>query len=119
MPNFFRITYVQNLGAAFSILNGGRFLFIIMAIIVLNLIFIFYIKDKDLSKFEIIIFSLLISGIVGNLIDRILYGYVIDFIDFNSFSYNFAIFNLADSFIVISVILLVIKSLGDKKCKNI
>ena len=110
--NFLSLTYVHNIGAAFSMLEGARWLFIILGIIALNIIYIFFIKDKNLSNFEIVIYALLLSGIIGNLIDRILYGYVIDFIDFTIF--DFAIFNLADSFIVISVILLGVKQWSTK-----
>lgn len=106
LTNFLSITYVQNIGAAFSILQGARWLFIILGIIALNIIYIFFIKNKKLTNFEIIIYALMLSGIIGNIIDRVLYGYVIDFIDITLF--NFAIFNFADSFIVISVILLVV-----------
>lgn len=106
LTNFLSITYVHNIGAAFSILQGARWLFIILGIIALNIIYIFFIKDKKLTNFEIIIYALMLSGIMGNIIDRVLYGYVIDFIDITLF--NFAIFNFADSFIVISVILLVV-----------
>lgn len=106
LTNFLSITYVHNIGAAFSILKGARWLFIILGIIALNIIYIFFIKDKKLTNFEIIIYALMLSGIIGNIIDRVLYGYVIDFIDITLF--NFAIFNFADSFIVISVILLVV-----------
>ena len=106
LTNFLSITYVQNIGAAFSILQGARWLFIILGIIALNIIYIFFIKYKKLTNFEIIIYALMLSGIIGNIIDRVLYGYVIDFIDITLF--NFAIFNFADSFIVISVILLVV-----------
>ena len=110
--DFLSLTYVHNIGAAFSMLEGARWLFIILGIIALNIIYIFFIKDKNLSNFEIITYALLLSGIIGNLIDRILYGYVIDFIDFTIF--DFAIFNLADSFIVISVILLGVKQWSTK-----
>ena len=51
---------------------------------------------------------MLIGGIIGNLIDRIIYGYVIDYLDFNIFGYNYPVFNLADSMIVISIILLIL-----------
>lgn len=112
IPNFFNLTYVRNIGAAFSILPGSRWLFVILSIIALNIIYIFFINNKKLNTKEIIIFSLLQGGIIGNLIDRILYGYVIDFLDFNIFGLDFAIFNLADIFIVISIILLII--VGDK-----
>ena len=109
---FLNLTYVHNTGAAFSILDGARWLFVILGIIALNVIYIFFIKDKKLNNFEIVTYALLLSGIIGNLVDRILYGYVIDFIDVNIF--NFAIFNLADSFIVVAVILLI----GGRNARN-
>ena len=115
IPNFLNLTYVHNTGAAFSIFEGAKWFFIITAIIVLNIIYIFFIKDKELKNSEIVIYSLLISGIIGNLIDRVVFGYVIDFIDVNIF--NFAIFNLADSFIVIAVILLLIM-VGGKNARD-
>ena len=118
IPNFFSLTYVHNTGAAFSMFEGARWIFVIIAIIFLNVIFQFFIKNKNLSKKDIIIYALLLAGIIGNLIDRILYGYVIDFLDFTIFGYDFAIFNLADTFIVISIILILI-FMGDKKCKNL
>ncbi len=118
IPNFFRLTYVHNQGAAFSMFMGARWFFIIIAIIALNIIYIFFIRDKKLKNNEIVIYSLLISGIMGNLIDRILYGYVIDFLDFTIFGYNFAIFNFADSFIVVAIIILLILMCGEKGARN-
>ena len=112
IPNFFSLTYVRNTGAAFSILPGSRWLFVILSIVALNIIYRYFIYDKELEKKEIIIYSLLQAGIIGNLIDRVLFGYVIDFFDFNIFGFEFAIFNIADIFIVISIILLII--VGDK-----
>lgn len=112
IPNFFNLTYVRNIGAAFSILKGSRWLFVILSFIALNIIYIFFINNKKLNNKQVLIYSLLQGGIIGNLIDRVLYGYVIDFLDFTIFGYNFAIFNMADTFIVISVILLII--VGDK-----
>lgn len=118
IKNFFNITYVQNKGAAWSILSGNRFLLIGIAIIALFLIFMFFIKDKKLSKLEIIFYCLLIGGIVGNFIDRAIYGYVVDYLDFNIFGYNFPIFNFADICIVVSVILILIKSIKEEVCKK-
>ena len=118
IPNFFRLTYVHNQGAAFSMFMGARWFFIIIAIIALNIIYIFFIRDKKLKNNEIVIYSLLISGIMGNLIDRILYGYVIDFLDFTIFGYNFAIFNFADSFIVVAIIILLILMCDEKGARN-
>lgn len=118
IPNFFKLTYVENTGAAFSIFTGFRFIFIIISIVALNLIYKFYIKDKELKKYETVIYSMLIGGIIGNMIDRIIYGHVIDFLSFKFINYEFAIFNIADSLIVVSVIILLIDSIRREKCKN-
>lgn len=116
IDDFFSLTYIKNYGAAFSILVNYRLLLIIVSIIVIILLIIFLIKNKLKTKLEFICYSLLLGGILGNLFDRVVYGYVIDFFDFTFFGYNFAIFNLADSFIVISIILLLFDSFrSDKK----
>lgn len=116
IDDFFSLTYIKNYGAAFSILVNYRLLLIIVSIIVIILLIIFLIKNKLKTKLEFICYSLLFGGILGNLFDRVVYGYVIDFFDFTFFGYNFAIFNLADSFIVISIILLLFDSFrSDKK----
>ena len=76
-----------------------------------------------INKFETITYGLLLGGIYGNLIDRILYGYVIDYLDFTIFGYNFAVFNLADILIVGTIFLLLINSFkkggnnGKNSCK--
>ena len=115
IPNFFYIEKVTNGGAAFSILTGGRIFFIIIGLIVLYYIDKYIIKDIS-TKLEIFSISMLIGGIVGNLIDRLIYGKVIDFLSFKIFGYNFPIFNLADTFICISVFLLIFSCIrGDKK----
>jgi len=104
--NFFNLTLVYNSGAAFGLFMGGRWFFVLAAMITLNIVY-FLIKDKKLSKLEIFAYSMLSGGIIGNMVDRVVYGAVIDFLDFRFFGYNFAIFNFADAFIVISVIILV------------
>ena len=108
IKNFFHITYVQNDGAAWSMLKGNRFLLIVIALIALGLMCFFIFKNQNLSLLENVSISILIGGILGNLIDRILYGYVIDFLDFRFGSYYFPVFNVADICIVISVILIII-----------
>lgn len=123
IKNFLSITYVRNIGAAWSILSGSRFLLIGIALIVLFCIYFFVFKEGKLKKIEIIYYGMLTGGIIGNLIDRVIYGYVIDYLDFKIFGYNYPIFNLADSFIVVSVILMIIDSVfnikgGDKDAKN-
>ena len=108
IPNFFNIMYVRNTGAAFSIMENSRVLFIVIGIVAIYLIWRFFIKDKQLNNYYIVIYSMLIAGIIGNMIDRILYGYVIDYLSFNIFGYSFPVFNLADTFIVVSIIMLII-----------
>ncbi len=112
IPNFFSITYVINDGAAFSILKGELWLFIILGFVLLFFIF-YYLQKEKLNIYKTIYYSLLIAGVLGNLLDRMLYKGVIDFLDFTIFSYNAPIFNLADTFIVISVILIVFESLKE------
>lgn len=107
IKNFFYLTYTQNTGAAFSILKDQRLLLLFVTIIVLFLINQVMNKN-DLSKIENLTFGMIIGGIVGNLLDRVINHYVIDFLDFRFFGYHYPIFNLADTFIVVGIILLVI-----------
>lgn len=106
ISNFFNITYVRNTGAAWSILSDNSLLLIIISIFALVLLYYYLIKNKELSRIDIISYSMLTGGIIGNLIDRVVHGYVIDYLDFKIFNYNFPIFNIADTLIVISVIVI-------------
>ena len=111
IKNFFYLTYINNDGAAFSILVGKRIFLILVAIIVIIML-IHYIKKNNIqNKLEIVSLALIIGGSLGNLMDRVVRGYVIDFLDFKIFNYNFPIFNLADTFIVIGVFLLLLKEI--------
>ncbi len=111
--NFFRITYVQNTGAAWSIFSGNTVFLILISIIVLGIFIYFLLKKDIIEKSEIVIYGLLVGGIVGNLIDRIRYGYVVDFFDFNFGSFNYPIFNVADVMIVLTGLFLIIKILKE------
>lgn len=117
IKNFFSITLAKNTGVAFSFLEGKVPLIIIMTTIVI-LIILKYIKTTNPNKLESICYSLVLGGALGNLIDRIIYGYVIDFLDFNLFGYPFPIFNLADTFIVIGIILLIILNIIESRNQN-
>ena len=108
IPNFFNITYVLNDGAAFSLFQGKQILFVILGIIFLGIL-IYYIFKEKLTNYKVIYYSLLIGGVVGNILDRIIYKNVVDFLDFKIFSYDAPIFNLADTFIVIGVGLILIE----------
>lgn len=105
--NFFSITKVYNMGASWSILTGQRWFLIALAIIILILLFYYQTKFVRNNR-NIIAFALLYGGITGNLLDRIIYGHVIDFLDFTIFGYNFPVFNFADICIVLGVLLLII-----------
>ena len=107
IKNFFNISNVHNYGAAFSILYGNRIFLVFISLFALFFIYYFLIKNKELSKLDTAIYSLLIGGILGNLFDRIVFGYVVDFFDFRIFGYDFPVFNIADICIVCSVFLLI------------
>ncbi|MBR2834038.1 MAG: signal peptidase II [Bacilli bacterium] len=113
IKNFFSITLLHNTGAAFSILRSNTIFLILVSILAIFLIYLFFIKDKKLSTINIWLYGILLGGILGNLGDRIFRGYVVDYLDFNIF--NFPVFNLADVFIVISVILICISLLRSEK----
>lgn len=120
IPNFFDITKAYNNGAAWSILSNKQFLLIGIGIAALVIIYIYFIRNKALKRIDIIALSMLIAGIVGNLIDRIRLGYVIDYLDFTIFNYDYPVFNLADTLIVVSMIILILKSIKEEKdAKNI
>lgn len=108
IKNFFNITYVRNTGAAFSIFSGNTFLVMIVSFIIIIGIILYISKNKPSNKIEKISYSLILGGAIGNFIDRIIYGYVRDFIEIDIFGWDYPIFNLADVFVVVGVILLVI-----------
>ena len=111
IKNFFYLTYINNDGAAFSILVGKRIFLILIAVLVIVMLIRYIKKNNIQNKLELVSLALIIGGSLGNLMDRVVRGYVIDFLDFKIFNYNFPIFNLADTFIVIGVILLLLKEL--------
>ncbi|AZR73014.1 signal peptidase II [Anoxybacter fermentans] len=100
IPKIFYLTYVHNYGAAFGILQGRRELFILVAIVVLAFIIYFY-KQLPKDRISRLALGLALGGTIGNLVDRLRLGYVIDFFDFQVWP----IFNIADSAIVIGMAL--------------
>lgn len=119
ISNFFSITYVQNYGAAFSVLTGNRIFLIVIALVALMMIYQFFINGKALNKIEQITYGLLMGGIIGNLLDRMFRGYVVDYLDFQIFHYDFPVFNLADISIIISAFLILWMMVkGEEKCKK-
>lgn len=102
ITNFLDFTYVLNKGASFSIFQGQRVIFIIIAIVVIGLIFWFLRNiPKDMKMFRVFL-ALFCGGTIGNFIDRLLTGAVIDFVNLGWFP----VFNVADSLIVVSAIII-------------
>ncbi len=119
-PKLIWLTFIQNTGAAFSFSFGNplinRFLFIIISLIAVT--FIIYLSIKSKNRLEILSFALILGGALGNLIDRIFIGSVTDFIwcDFpDIIMTRWPVFNIADSSIVIAIILMIASTLFQKE----
>lgn len=108
IKNFLKITYVRNTGVAWSIFSDMQFMIIIISILIIGGIVWYMYKNKPKNRLEKVSYGFILGGALGNFIDRIIHGYVIDFIDVRIFGYNYPIFNLADTFIVVGIILLII-----------
>lgn len=106
IPNFFSITYVRNEGAAWSILEGKMWFFFIITIIAVAAGIYFLVKSRNKSKVLTFALSLAIAGGIGNFIDRMRLGYVIDM--FQTEFISFPVFNFADSCLVVGMIILCI-----------
>ena len=115
IPNFFSIYYIENTGAAFSILGNKTILLIIVSI--LCLIFLKnYVKTlKEITTLKIISLGIMLGGILGNLFDRLVYKVVIDYLSFDIFGYSFPVFNLADIGITVGAFLLIISLFKEEK----
>ncbi len=117
MP-YFNLTLAHNTGAAFSFLAqaGGwqRWFFVGLTTIISIALFIWLKKLSSQAKLEAISISLILGGAIGNVIDRIYFGYVVDFLDFYYGTAHFAAFNIADSAICIGAGLLIIDSFISK-----
>lgn len=100
------LTYVENRGAAFGMLQNQRWLFMTVSTVAIIALLIYLFKKKSHSKLENLSLAFIIGGGIGNMIDRVLLGYVVDMIDFRLI--NFAVFNVADSFVCIGAGLLML-----------
>ena len=107
IDKFFSFTMVHNTGGAFGIFSNNTILLLIISVLFV-VGFIYYIEKSKPGKLEEICYGMILSGIVGNMLDRLIRGYVIDFLDFKIFGYDYPVFNFADIFIVVGVILLII-----------
>jgi signal peptidase II len=108
IDGFFNLTHLRNTGGAFGILAGhkdgiGSLLFITVSLLAVGVILYLLHKAKEHERTLSLSLSLVLSGAIGNLIDRIRYGEVVDFLDFYLFSYHWPAFNIADSAITIGI----------------
>ncbi len=102
IKDFFHITYVRNTGAAFGLLAGPAHplrttLFVVISGVAIGVILLIYRKIEDGDTLHALAFSFLLGGAVGNLVDRVLMGQVIDFLDFHWYDHHWPAFNFADS----------------------
>lgn len=122
IKDFFYLTYVENSGVAFGLFSGARYVFIFITIIILIFCFKYYkktVKSKIDNVFNIAL-DLIIAGAIGNLLDRIFRGYVVDMLHFVFFGNDFAVFNIADALVVSGTILIIIAVLlSDFKGKKV
>lgn len=118
IKNFFYITYVKNTGAAFSMFASNTKMVLAISLVITLGIFYYVTKSKKTSGLCGYGYAMILGGALGNLFDRIVYGYVRDFLDFRIFGYNMAIFNLADTFIVLGVVVLMIDTWRNKDVRD-
>lgn len=104
IKDVFHFTYVENRGAAWGIMQNGRWIFVGVTAVVCVGIIVFLIREKSMAPLLRVSLSIILGGAIGNLIDRVLYGYVVDMIHVKFIDYP--VFNIADSATVIGTILL-------------
>ncbi len=106
IPGFFSLRHVRNDGAAMGILDGQRWIFMTFTVVIIIVAVIFLCSGKVKNRWGILSLAMIIGGGIGNMIDRIVLGEVIDFFAFNFWGFEFWIFNVADIFVTCGTILL-------------
>lgn len=99
MENILHLTYLENRGAAFGMLANHRWIFMILSTVSILLLLWWLLKEKPKSWWITVAGAMIIGGGIGNMIDRVAYGYVVDFIDVRAI--DFYVFNVADSFVCV------------------
>ena len=117
IPGVLNLTYIRNEGVAFGLFAGMQWLFITLTVVLLALIIFYMFKKRPQSKFFYLTVALIVGGGIGNLIDRIAYGYVVDYLSLTFFQ---PVCNFADYCITVGVILLAVYLLffSDKNKKG-
>ena len=117
IDNFFSLTYVLNDGAAFSLFASRTYILILIALICL-LFIVYELKNNLADRVLSVGYSLVLAGLLGNFIDRLIDGYVVDYLSFKIFSFNYPVFNLADILIVLGIIIVIIKEILKERGKK-
>ena len=117
IDNFFSLTYVLNDGAAFSLFASRTYLLILIALVCLFFI-IYELKNNLDDRVLSIGYSLVLAGLLGNFIDRLIDGYIIDYLSFKILGYSYPIFNLADILIVVGIVIVIIKEILKERGKK-
>lgn len=117
IPGLLNFTYVENTGAAFGIFEGQKWLLIVIVFAVIAAALWALYSNKVSGKLERLCISFIIAGGLGNVVDRIRYGFVVDFLDINEL-FSYPMFNVADCFVVAGAILLVIATLFEDNKKK-
>jgi len=117
----FHLTYVENTGSAFGMLKDHRWVFMTLSVVlIIGLLAFFIYFYKSLSPIMRCACSMIIAGGIGNMIDRVLVGYVVDFFDFTLI--DFAVFNVADSFVCVGaglfILWFILDSVKEEKAKK-
>ncbi len=122
---FFNLVHVRNTGGAFGIFGGergglGSWLFVVASLIAIGCILVLFFRLREDEKTISLSLSLVLSGALGNLVDRLRYGEVVDFLDFYLFSYHWPAFNIADSAICLGIGLMALELLirDHRRSKN-
>ena len=119
----FHFTYTKNIGAAFGILQRGPaatlLLGVLSAVVALGILIYLLRNSRTLPRVQAWAFTLILAGAVGNMIDRFALGYVRDFIHFYLSNFNFPVFNVADSCVVVGAALLILSSFFERPRRNV
>lgn len=118
IKDFFWLTYLKNTGAAWSILEGQKWFFVIISFIAMCAMLYFYLKSENKQTIYRLSLLILFAGTLGNFMDRALLGYVRDFLSFKIVNYYFPVFNVADISLNIGVGLLILDSLLESRQTN-
>jgi signal peptidase II len=113
----FHLTYLENRGAAFGLFQDQRWIFVVLTVAVsLGLLYVLFLRKPTMAKMPGIPLALILGGAVGNLIDRVMNGYVVDMFDARII--NFAVFNVADSCLVCAIIAICVWMVVDEVIKK-